>query len=246
MDNGLAFRSSYVELLCSNWNVVRRYRAAYRPSGNGIVELNHRTIKRIAARSATSPLQAVFWYNLGPDCSREESPADAIFRYKRRHPSAKPPEPSEKGVEECPFKPGDSVFVKPLQVTCTTKWKPGTVTGVISRNTVDVEGTPKHVLDIRRAPSTYGGRDFLTTSHIALPSSAAEDEIDLFLDARSNPNDSIDARVEVDEEQAETRVEQYAEIPGQSDEQPIEMNECRPVRNRRLPHALADFVVDAK
>ena len=38
----------------------------YRPSGNGIVERNHRTIKCMAERTRSSPLDMVFWYNMAP------------------------------------------------------------------------------------------------------------------------------------------------------------------------------------
>ena len=41
MDNSTAFCSKQVADLCREWNVNRQYRAAYRPSGNGIVERVH-------------------------------------------------------------------------------------------------------------------------------------------------------------------------------------------------------------
>ena len=48
-DNGLAFRSRAVEELCKRWGVTRLFRAANQPQGNGIVERNHGTIKRMQA-----------------------------------------------------------------------------------------------------------------------------------------------------------------------------------------------------
>ena len=65
-DNGKCFRSDKLQHLCSTWNVVVRYRCAYRPSGNGIVERNHRTIKRMAARTKGDVLDMVFYYNITP------------------------------------------------------------------------------------------------------------------------------------------------------------------------------------
>jgi transposase InsO family protein len=51
LDNGLAFKSSQLGQLCTEFGVRRTFRCAYRASGNGIVERVHRTIKRMAARS---------------------------------------------------------------------------------------------------------------------------------------------------------------------------------------------------
>ncbi|XP_029657149.1 uncharacterized protein LOC115231222, partial [Octopus sinensis] len=50
MDNGAAFRSEVLRVMLDRWNVCRLFRAAYRPSGNGIVERHHRTVKVIAER----------------------------------------------------------------------------------------------------------------------------------------------------------------------------------------------------
>ena len=52
MDNSTAFRSAAVEQFADRWGISLKFRAAYAPGGNGIVERNHRTIKRIAARGA--------------------------------------------------------------------------------------------------------------------------------------------------------------------------------------------------
>ena len=65
-DNGTAFKSVAVTEVLKKWKIQQFFRAAYRPSGNGIVERNHRTIKAVAERGGTSPEQAVFWYNMSP------------------------------------------------------------------------------------------------------------------------------------------------------------------------------------
>lgn len=46
--------------MCDEWGVRLRFSAAYRPLGNGIIERNHRTVKRGAARTGQAPEQAVF------------------------------------------------------------------------------------------------------------------------------------------------------------------------------------------
>ena len=50
LDNSTAFTSAMVAQFADEWGVALRFRAAYALGGNGIVERNHRTIKRIAER----------------------------------------------------------------------------------------------------------------------------------------------------------------------------------------------------
>ena len=63
-----------------------RFRCAYVPAGNGIVERSHRTIKRIAARTRCSVMEAVYWYNVTPknDASASTAPANLIYSYTAR------------------------------------------------------------------------------------------------------------------------------------------------------------------
>ena len=149
MDNSAAFRSRCVESMCDAWRVQRRYRAAYRPSGNGIVERHHRTIKARAVRAGTDPLQIVFWYNLAAKegLKGESAPCSGVFCYEWRHPSVLPPASEDESIG---FSVGDRVWVKPPDGLCTARWKEVVVTGVTSANNVSVDGVPRHVLDVRR------------------------------------------------------------------------------------------------
>jgi transposase InsO family protein/ribonuclease HI len=150
MDNSTSFHSDQVAKLCEKWNVRLRFRAAYRPAGNGIVERNHRTIKRMAARAgAQSPLKMVFWYNLAPTVAMDGSttPSSQIFTYGWRHPSLQPPQPDN---ENAIFEVGDHVWVKPPDGRCTSRWTSGVVSKVTSRNNIEINGVPRHVLDLRR------------------------------------------------------------------------------------------------
>ena len=61
-DNDPAFKSRKFTVLAQEWAVRMRFRAAHVPSGNGIVERSHRTIKTIAARSKCSIPEAVYLY----------------------------------------------------------------------------------------------------------------------------------------------------------------------------------------
>ena len=57
LDNSASFTSSRMKDFCQKWKVKLIFRGAYRLSGTWIVEKNHRTIKRMAARSGgESPL----------------------------------------------------------------------------------------------------------------------------------------------------------------------------------------------
>ena len=67
MDNATVFRSQLLKTALDNWSVRRFFRAAYRPSGNGIVERHHRTIKAMAERGSISPWRQSF----GKTCHQE-------------------------------------------------------------------------------------------------------------------------------------------------------------------------------
>ena len=150
LDNSTVFRSAVLKEMLDRWKVKRFFRAAYRPSGNGIVERHHRTIKAVAERGRISPLEAVFWYNMAPRSGQEEAsvPQRAVFQYDWRHPCA---EPQLEGEREGPdsIKVGDEVWVKPPHARCTTQWGKGWVTGIHSKNNISVDGMPRHVLDVR-------------------------------------------------------------------------------------------------
>ena len=149
MDNGAAFHSRELRQLFEYWKVVPFYRAAYRPSGNAIVERHHRTIKRWAEKAGIEPAEAVFWYNVAPRTSltEESVPQQAIHTYEWRLPLEEPRVDSKGEIES--IKVGDHVWVKPGHARCTTKWAQGRVTSINSKNNVSVDGMPRHVLDVR-------------------------------------------------------------------------------------------------
>lgn len=126
------------------------FRAAYRPSGNGIVERHHRTIKAMAERGRITPAEAVFWYNMSPRSGQnvDSVPQRLVFRYDWRHPAAATLVKKEDEVGT--IKLEDEVWVKPPHARCTTRWQKGIVTGLNSRSNVSVDGMPRHILDLRR------------------------------------------------------------------------------------------------
>ena len=80
-DNGKAFRSEAFQELCKEWKVKLHFRCAYKPSGNGVVERVHRTVKRTMARAGINSRDAVYWYNVAPRTGKRTSPQEELFRY---------------------------------------------------------------------------------------------------------------------------------------------------------------------
>ena len=151
LDNSTAFRSVTVEQFAERWGISLRFRAAYAPSGNGIVERNHRTIKRIAARGEISPEEATYWYNVTPRKETEPGsvPSSILCNYRWRVPF----DVNLRKVDDCrdySFTVGEEVWVKPAVPSCTKPWAAGRVTKVVSKHTVCVDGMPRHVRDVRK------------------------------------------------------------------------------------------------
>ena len=159
MDNATVFRSELLKRALDNWSVRWFFRAAYRPSGNGIVERHHRTIKAMAERGSISPMEAVFWYNMSPRAGQAENsvPQRAVFRYEWRHPAVQPE--LKDHDKETTVEVGEEVWVKTANARCTALWQKGVVTAINSRNNVSVDGMPRHILDIRRVVSVIEDSD---------------------------------------------------------------------------------------
>ena len=88
MDNSTAFLSAALKEVLDKWGIKRLFRASYRPSGHGIVERLHRTIKATTERSRSLPQKAVFWHNMSPKTGQEGEtvPHLAVFKYEWWHP----------------------------------------------------------------------------------------------------------------------------------------------------------------
>ena len=221
LDNRATFRSNHVKRVCDKWSVSLRFRCAYRPSGNGIVERMLRTIKRIAARSRISPIEAVFWYNLAPRTRDADSaPSTMLFSsgYKWRNPNlamlkADPP-------ADAPFQIGDVVFEKLVNVRCNSQWPIGRVTAVLSEQSVAVNGILRHVTDCRLVEPRE-------TDAMCRKDGGYEDE-DSASDSEEDrqPHATSSEEVSSDSEDGCSDVEQQQVVPD------------RPRRNRQTPIAL--------
>ncbi|KFD45927.1 hypothetical protein M513_13212 [Trichuris suis] len=171
-DNDTAFRSREVNRLAEKWGTRLRFRCAYVPSGNGITERCHRTVKVIAARSKCSVQEAVHRYNLTPrdDSSAATAPANAIYRYVLKDRNELNTVPAERSTD-CPYSVGDSVWVRPHAGRCDSQYDSDFVTRVISDQAVEVDGMPRHVRDLRRRNTTMDqppcSTTQLVTNHLA-------------------------------------------------------------------------------
>ena len=196
-DNDTAFRSRLFAVFASRWGIDLRFRAAYRPSGNSIVERNHRTVKVIAARKQCSVAEAVHLYNITPrDAGSERSaPASGVYRYPirdcirhsqekvARQVSARSTQGQLKGEPGrlAKYNLGDMVWVRKPGTRCTDQSKPGIVTKIVSDQVLEVDGTPWHVRDLRHRQSLEN--ECATEVSRSRTSEAAEMEAPLYINA---------------------------------------------------------------
>ena len=158
LDNDPAFRSRRFEAFAAEWDVQLRYRCAYVPSGNGIAERVHRTVKTIASRKGCSISEAVYLYNSSPkDGEKQEStPSNQLYRYAQKAKllySRTSEEQSDAATDGClrrgAYDVGDAVWIRPVEARCHTQYGKGVVTAKISEQAVEVNGMPRHVRDLR-------------------------------------------------------------------------------------------------
>ena len=154
-DNSATFRSASIKSLCLKWNVSVTFRCAYRPSGNGIIERAHRTIKSMAAKSGGDVRDMVFWYNVSPKSGVDGNtlPSARLHNYRWNYPVIKAGSAPVTYTGALRFSCGQNVYVKPPNARCTTQWTIGTVTkdcrGGVA---VEVNHIPRHIADIRVVP----------------------------------------------------------------------------------------------
>ena len=66
-DNYTTFRSEEPRRFLENWGDHLKLQAAYWLLGNGIIERNHRTVKRVAEQSKIFISETIYWYNISID-----------------------------------------------------------------------------------------------------------------------------------------------------------------------------------
>ncbi|KFD68478.1 hypothetical protein M514_10174 [Trichuris suis] len=132
-DNDLAFRSCEVAMLAERWGTCSPLQMCHAPSGNGITERSHRSVKVIAARTGCSGREAVYRYNLMPRDDRTPATAlaNAIYQYTVRDRNEMTISSTEQSAN-CPYRAGESIWVKPRGGRCDDRYESGIVTGLVS------------------------------------------------------------------------------------------------------------------
>jgi len=102
------------------------------------------------ARTKRSIQEMTYWYNLTPKegLNDESSPStQLLYSYKWRCKGEPMKCEEYKGKA---FLCGESVFVKPTNPKCTTSRRQGMVTKQLSPTSIEVDGRPHHIGDIRK------------------------------------------------------------------------------------------------
>ena len=167
-DNGTVFRSKEFKEFLSSWDVDAVQTCAWRPQGNGCVERNHRTIKRMVARTWKSVESCAFWYNVTQG-GQGESPYETVFSAKSKIPSVRrcrqaisrvigsesQAEISDRGTDRNPFVLGDLVYLRPPEGRCyEPRTGPHKVTSIHSAVSIELndDGVSRHISHVRRKP----------------------------------------------------------------------------------------------
>ena len=112
VDNAPTFHGSKFASCMEKYKIETQFRAAYRPSTNGIVERNHRTIKCSAARGRQNVYEALYWYNSVMKKNGKVPCAEKLKACKWRKPWLEKMSKSKTEIKSI-WKPGDHVYVKP-------------------------------------------------------------------------------------------------------------------------------------
>ncbi|XP_067940550.1 uncharacterized protein [Watersipora subatra] len=133
--------------LLDKWGVNHIYSCAYRASGNGKIEHNHRTIKRMLARSGGTVDGMLYWYNKSPNADGVV-PFWRLFNYNPQKQETTRIS-ARRNISLNPYKVGDQVYVKPGNANCTSGAKTGKVTSLVSNTTAKMDDMTRHIRDIR-------------------------------------------------------------------------------------------------
>ena len=146
-DNDPAFCSQQIKQFLQEWGLQRQ--CAYVSLGNDIAERSHCSIKKIEARKQCTISEATYWYNitLKDGVSPATVPAKTIYKYrvqeKRIH--TKKHLTTRTGVNHMLWVIPSGY---PPHRRCTTKFKLGQVTIVVSHHSAKVNGVLHHIKDL--------------------------------------------------------------------------------------------------
>ncbi|KAG0722885.1 hypothetical protein GWK47_043701 [Chionoecetes opilio] len=154
-DNATSFRSSLFGEFANRWGIAIRYHCAHVPSGNGISERCHRTVKTILARKGCSVAEAFYRYNVMPRGNDAASaPANQIFRYQVRLLGIdEVRQQNQSADDQHRYSVGDRVWIRHPGRRCDSRSLEGTVPRLVSPQNVEGDGMPRHVRNLRLVTS---------------------------------------------------------------------------------------------
>ncbi|KFD49845.1 LOW QUALITY PROTEIN: hypothetical protein M513_09312 [Trichuris suis] len=224
-DNDTAFRSQIFSKLVERWNLRLRFRCAYAPSGNGIIERCHRSVEGDCGQEGSAVCEAVYWYNLMPrdDCSEATAPANAIYRYPVRVRGVDSVVHEVQDVRS-PYVVGDEVWIKQPGRKCYSQFGRGIA--------VEVDGTPRPIKDIRRQTTLHPERQ----SGAETCRHESEEEMSLYLPERNQVIDS--------ERATSPATSSPPQEEGPDTSQALEPQETGPRRSKRTRRSRHCYVCD--
>lgn len=215
-DNGPCFISSKTASFLQAWGVSHVLSCAHKHSGNGIVERNHRTIKRMVARTGGRVEDMVYWYNNTPN-SENIVPAEVLYMYSARLKGEDKQHDNtgtRRAADSNPYHVGDPVYVKPANARCDIVWKTAMVSKVVADQVVEVNGVNRHVSDVRPADG----------EQMQMVCNTAEPNVDILYD--NVATDGLDEGLNP---------------VGDDEQSDVDSTGGDEVRDRRPPRWLADF-----
>ena len=108
-------------------------------------------MKRIAARKHCTIAEAVCNVATKYDIDSATAPANKLCNYEVRLLGVDRVLHSAPCAIDSPYDVGDAAWMKPSEKRCHTKYKLGNVMRVVSEQTMDVDGMPRYVRDLRSA-----------------------------------------------------------------------------------------------
>ncbi|KFD53013.1 hypothetical protein M513_06129 [Trichuris suis] len=165
------------------------------------------------------------------DCSEATAPANAIYRYPVRVRGVDSVVHEAQDVRS-PYVIGDEVWIKQPGRKCYSQFGRGIVTKVLSGQAVEVDGTPRHIKDIRRQTTLHPERQ----SEPETCRHESEEETSLYLPERNQVIDSERATPPA------TSSPPQEEAPDTS--QALEPQETGPRRSKRTRRSRHCYVCD--
>ena len=129
------------------------------------------------------------------------------------------------------YRIGEKVYVRPADAKCTSVWKIGTVTDILTNANIEIDGVPRHVRDVRIAPTS-------NVSNASRKTIIREE-----VDSDESEFEDLDTLAAREEETEEIVVDAEEEAGGRESVDNLLPAIRRSTRERRKPTYLNDYVI---